>query len=232
MRPGRSSPMPATSCWPAPKKGRATPSSRPGPSRSAPVTRPSCAAGSPARTSPPAWAPTPTSAGCSWATSPGAACSTRPPSTTRRRPTPPSAGGSRRSRREASQPTEAAKAWAWSQVVEENSTRSNHQLVALLQGFWSTPDVDLVRPYVSRFFAEVPRLSGMGRGRRAGPSGAVRLPARGGAGDAAAGRGGSGRSGVVARDAPQHRRRRVRAQRGGRLTGAVCAGARRARRVV
>ena len=60
----------------------------------------------------------------------------------------------------ASQPTEAAKAWAWNQVVEENSTRSNHQLVALLQGFWSTPDLDLVRPYVSRFFAEVPRLSG------------------------------------------------------------------------
>ena len=60
----------------------------------------------------------------------------------------------------ASQPTEAAKAWAWNQVVEEGSTRSNHQLVALLQGFWSTPDLDLVRPYVSRFFAEVPRLSG------------------------------------------------------------------------
>ncbi len=59
----------------------------------------------------------------------------------------------------ASQPTEEAKAWAWAQVVEERSTRSNHQLVALLQGFWSTPDLDLVRPYVGRFFTEVPRLS-------------------------------------------------------------------------
>jgi aminopeptidase N len=58
----------------------------------------------------------------------------------------------------ASQPTAAAKAWAWKQVVEESS-RSNHQLVALLQGFWATPDLDLVRPYVPRFFTEVPRLS-------------------------------------------------------------------------
>ncbi|MEP6651300.1 MAG: aminopeptidase N [Lapillicoccus sp.] len=59
----------------------------------------------------------------------------------------------------ASQPTEAAKAWAWSQVVEEHSSRSNHELVALLQGLWATPDLQLVRPYVGRFFAEVPRLS-------------------------------------------------------------------------
>ncbi len=59
----------------------------------------------------------------------------------------------------ASQPTAAAKEWAWSQVVERSS-RSNHQLVALLQGFWTTPDLDLVRPYVHRFFQEVPRLSG------------------------------------------------------------------------
>ena len=33
------------------------------------------------------------------------------------------------------------------------------ELVALLQGFWVAPGLDLVRPYVSRFFAEVPRLS-------------------------------------------------------------------------
>jgi aminopeptidase N len=59
----------------------------------------------------------------------------------------------------ASQPTESAKAWAWQQVVDEGSAQSNHQLVALLLGFWSTPDLDLVRPYVSRFFAEIPRLS-------------------------------------------------------------------------
>jgi aminopeptidase N len=31
--------------------------------------------------------------------------------------------------------------------------------VALLQGFWTAPDLDLVRPYVRRFFAEVPALS-------------------------------------------------------------------------
>jgi aminopeptidase N len=59
----------------------------------------------------------------------------------------------------ASQPTPAAKEWAWAQVTEEGSGRSNHQLVALLQGFWTTPDLELVRPYVPRFFTEVPRLS-------------------------------------------------------------------------
>jgi aminopeptidase N len=60
----------------------------------------------------------------------------------------------------ASEPTHAAKEWAWAQVTEEGSGRSNHQLVALLQGFWAAPDLDLLRPYVARFFTEVPRLSG------------------------------------------------------------------------
>jgi aminopeptidase N len=59
----------------------------------------------------------------------------------------------------ASRPDEASKRWAWSQVVEEGSSRSNHELVALLQGFWVVSDLDLVRPYVSRFFTEIPRLS-------------------------------------------------------------------------
>jgi aminopeptidase N len=60
----------------------------------------------------------------------------------------------------ASQPSPAAKEWAWSQVVDERAARSNHQLVALLLGFWAASDLDLVRPYVGRFFAEVPSLSG------------------------------------------------------------------------
>jgi aminopeptidase N len=59
----------------------------------------------------------------------------------------------------ASQPTPAAKEWAWAQVTDEGSGRSNHQLVALLQGFWAAPDLDLLRPYVARFFTEVPRLT-------------------------------------------------------------------------
>ena len=37
--------------------------------------------------------------------------------------------------------------------------RSNHELVALLEGFWMTEDLALVRPYVPRFFAEIPDLS-------------------------------------------------------------------------
>jgi aminopeptidase N len=60
----------------------------------------------------------------------------------------------------ASQPSPAAKEWAWNQVVDERAARSNHQLVALLLGFWAASDLDLVRPYVGRFFAEVPSLSG------------------------------------------------------------------------
>ena len=108
---------------------------------------------------PPVWAPTPTSAGCCSATSPAAACSS-PATLDDAEEADPTFGGRLAAlQARASQPTEAAKAWAWAQVVEEGSTRSNHQLVALLQGFWSTPDLDLVRPYVGRFFTEVPRLS-------------------------------------------------------------------------
>jgi len=57
----------------------------------------------------------------------------------------------------ASLPAAEAKAWAWSQLAEP-SGRSNHELTALVTGFWSAPDLDLVRPYVPRFFEEVPRL--------------------------------------------------------------------------
>ena len=128
----------------------------------------------------------------------------------------------------ASQPTDAAKAWAWSQVVEE-STRSNHQLVALLQGFWATPDLDLVRPYVTRFFTEVPRLSAwvgddaLARVVRFGFPRVVERATLRLAEEALAGR-------AVARHPAQHRRRRVRARRGGALARAVCAGAGGARR--
>jgi len=57
----------------------------------------------------------------------------------------------------ASLPLASAKAWAWSQLTEP-SGRSNHELTALVTGFWATPDLALVRPYVPRFFEEVPGL--------------------------------------------------------------------------
>ncbi len=63
-------------------------------------------------------------------------------------------------RARASEPTAAAKAWAWAEVVRPASGRSNHELVALLDGLWTTGDVGLVRPYAHRFFTEVPRLRG------------------------------------------------------------------------
>jgi aminopeptidase N len=38
--------------------------------------------------------------------------------------------------------------------------RSNYELNALATGFWHASDLDLLRPYVSRYFSDVPRLSG------------------------------------------------------------------------
>jgi len=56
-------------------------------------------------------------------------------------------------------PTPGAKSWAWGQLTRRTD-RSNHELNALAAGFWVTPDLELVRPYVARFFAEVPALIG------------------------------------------------------------------------
>ena len=61
-------------------------------------------------------------------------------------------------RARAAVPTPEAKAAAWAQVVRPASGRSNHELVALLEGLWSATDLSLVRPYAARFFTEVPRL--------------------------------------------------------------------------
>jgi aminopeptidase N len=57
----------------------------------------------------------------------------------------------------ASVPTAEAKAWAWEQLTG-NRERSNHELNALAQGFWLGPDLDVVRPYVPRYFTDVPAM--------------------------------------------------------------------------
>ncbi|MEP6630848.1 MAG: aminopeptidase N [Lapillicoccus sp.] len=62
-------------------------------------------------------------------------------------------------RARAALPTQEAKAWAWAEVVRPASGRSNHELIALLDGLWAATDVGLVRPYAHRFFTEIPRLS-------------------------------------------------------------------------
>ncbi|NYG06404.1 aminopeptidase N [Phycicoccus badiiscoriae] len=55
-------------------------------------------------------------------------------------------------------PDREAKAWAWAELTT-NRTRSNYELNALAQGFWLAADLDVVRPYVERYFAEVPAMT-------------------------------------------------------------------------
>jgi aminopeptidase N len=58
----------------------------------------------------------------------------------------------------ASLPGAAAKEWAWSEITA-NRDRSNYELNALASGFWSEDDLDAVRGYVPRYFAEVPPMA-------------------------------------------------------------------------
>ena len=55
-------------------------------------------------------------------------------------------------------PGAEAKEWAWRELTT-NRDRSNYELNALAGGFWSEDDLDVVRGYVPRYFAEVPSLS-------------------------------------------------------------------------
>jgi aminopeptidase N len=59
----------------------------------------------------------------------------------------------------ASAPDAAAKAWAWEHLTGEHG-RSNYELNALAAGFWHARDQDIVRPYVARYFRDVPAMSG------------------------------------------------------------------------
>jgi len=59
----------------------------------------------------------------------------------------------------ASAPDSAAKAWAWDQITGEHA-RSNYELNALALGFWHATDQAVLRPYVARYFTDVPALSG------------------------------------------------------------------------
>jgi len=59
----------------------------------------------------------------------------------------------------ASAPDAAAKVWAWEQLTGEHG-RSNYELNALAAGFWHASDQDVLRPYVARYFSDVPALAG------------------------------------------------------------------------
>ncbi|MEX5708886.1 aminopeptidase N [Parafrankia sp. FMc6] len=51
-------------------------------------------------------------------------------------------------------PTAQAKADAWSAVMDSDAL-SNHLAVATMGGFWISDQLELTRPYVDRFFAEI-----------------------------------------------------------------------------
>jgi aminopeptidase N len=58
----------------------------------------------------------------------------------------------------ASAPGAQDKAWAWEQLSGVHG-RSNYELNALAAGFWHASDQDVLRPYVARYFSDVPALS-------------------------------------------------------------------------
>jgi aminopeptidase N len=62
-------------------------------------------------------------------------------------------------RAKASRPDAASKAWAWDQLTGE-SGRSNYEMNELAAGFWTARDLDVVRPYVERYFTDVPAMAG------------------------------------------------------------------------
>jgi len=59
----------------------------------------------------------------------------------------------------ASAPDVSAKVWAWEQMTGDHG-RSNHEMNALATGFWEARDQDVLRPYVARYFTDVPALTG------------------------------------------------------------------------
>jgi aminopeptidase N len=69
----------------------------------------------------------------------------------------------------ASRPDADAKAWAWQELTAADE-RSNHEMNALALGFWRARELDVVRPYVLRYFTDVPAL-----GRRVGEDALARV---------------------------------------------------------
>ena len=62
-------------------------------------------------------------------------------------------------RAKASRPDAASKAWAWDQLTGDRG-RSNYEMNELAAGFWTARDLDVVRPYVERYFTDVPAMAG------------------------------------------------------------------------
>jgi aminopeptidase N len=68
-----------------------------------------------------------------------------------------SAGAQRATTARASLPTAEAKAAAWSALFD-SAELSNHLVTATAEGFWHSEQADLGRPYVQRYFEEMPRI--------------------------------------------------------------------------
>ncbi len=71
----------------------------------------------------------------------------------------------------AARPDPEAKAAAWASIITD-AALSNRLVEVTASGFWQTEQIDLVRPYVARYFAEMPAMmrmrSGMSAERTAG----------------------------------------------------------------
>lgn len=57
----------------------------------------------------------------------------------------------------AARPLPEDKAWAWAELTEQRG-RSNHEMNALAGAFWRSGDTAVLRPYVERYFADVPAM--------------------------------------------------------------------------
>lgn len=55
-------------------------------------------------------------------------------------------------------PSAEDKAAAWTDLTT-NSARSNYELVAIASGFWGPEDRSLVKPYIERYFTDVPAMA-------------------------------------------------------------------------
>jgi aminopeptidase N len=55
-------------------------------------------------------------------------------------------------------PDPTSKDWAWGELTT-NRARSNYELNALAGAFWSDADPEVLRPFVPRYFTEVPTLA-------------------------------------------------------------------------
>ncbi|MDQ6875314.1 MAG: aminopeptidase N [Actinomycetota bacterium] len=68
-----------------------------------------------------------------------------------------SAGAQAAATARASLPAPAAKAAAWSALLDSD-TLSNHMVTATARGFWFPEQMDLGRPYVEEYFARIPQV--------------------------------------------------------------------------